>query len=121
MHITRHDVALTTIANGSVTAYTPVVSGRVLAVGYVKTDFVDGVDITVTTEDTARTIVALENANASVLVHPRVAVQDAAGADATLDGTRLMREPAHVCNERVKIVVAQGGNVKTGSVYVLVG
>ena len=121
MHIDRYDVALTTIADGSVTAYTPFVSGRVLAVGYVKTDFDNGVDITVSTETTTRTIVALTNQNTSVLVHPRVAVQDAAGADATLDGTRSMREPAHVCNERVKIVVAQGGNVKTGSVYVLVG
>lgn len=115
-------IALTTDASGDCTAYSDVpVTGRVYAVKYVKTDFDDTADITITTENTVQTILTLTNITASATKYPRSPVQDETGVNATLDGTRLLREPICVFAERIKIVVAQGGNVKTGAIIVLLG
>jgi hypothetical protein len=121
MHATRHAVALTTAADGSATGYTPNVTGRILGIRYVKTDFADGVDFTITLEATGEAILTLTNQNAAGTFYPRVPVQDEAGADATLDGTRKMRDAVVAVHDRVKIVIAAGGNVKTGAVHVIVG
>lgn len=121
MNTRRYDVALTTIADGSVTAYTPLVSGRVVAVLYKKTDFADGVGAVVSTELSGKTLLTTTNMNASATYMPRLPVQDEAGADATLDGTRKMREPLVVSDERLKIVIASGGNIKTGTLSIIMG
>lgn len=121
MNTRRYDVALTTIADGSCTAYTPLVSGRVLAVVYTKTDFDNGVGAVVSTELSAKTVLTTTNMNASASYMPRLPVQDEAGADATLDGTRKMREAQVVSDERVKIVIASGGNIKTGVISIIMG
>jgi hypothetical protein len=121
MHAERHVLAITTASDGSATAYTPVVTGRVLAVIYAKTDFADGVDFTVTAEATAQAIYTGTNVNASAVVYPRVPVQDETGANATLDGTRLLREPVVVANDRIKCAVASGGSVKTGTITLVIG
>lgn len=121
MYAERHSIPVTTAADGSATVYSPAVTGRILAVGYVKTDFTDGVDVTVTLEATGQAVLTWTNVNASVVVYPRVPVQDEAGADATSDGTRKLREPVVAVNDRVKFVVAAGGNAKIGTFYVVVG
>jgi len=121
MHAEKHSVALTTAADGSATGYTPNVTGRILSVQYVKTDFADGVDFTITLEATGQAILTLTDQNTAGVFYPRAGVHDAAGAAATLDGTRLMREPVVAVNDRVKIVIAQGGDTKTGTVIVVVG
>lgn len=121
MYAVRHTVALTTAADGSATGYTPNVTGRILGIRYVKTDFDNGVDFAITLEATGQAVLTLTDQNASGSFYPRVPVQDDVGADATLDGTRKMREPVVAVNDRVKIVIAQGGNVKSGTVYVIVG
>lgn len=122
MHLERHSVSLTTDASGDVTGYTPAVTGRVLGVIYTKTDFTDGVDITVSTETTLQTVVTLTNQNSSVKVYPRSPVQDETGANAlhAAGGTSL-RDAIYAVSERIKVVVAQGGNAKTGAVTVIVG
>ena len=121
MFAQRHVVSLTTDASGDVTGYAPSSTGRVLGIRYVKTDFDNGVGFTITAEATGQAILTLTNQNSSGSFYPRVPVQDDAGADATLDGTRKMREPVVIVNDRVKIVVASGGNAKTGAVHVLIG
>jgi hypothetical protein len=121
MYIERHSVAITTAADGSATAYSPVVTGRVLAIRYVKDTFDNGIDFTVTVENTGEAIWAQSDVNASATVYPRVGVHDAVGVAATTDGTRLLRDYVHVSQDRIKIVVAQGGNVKAGTVIVIVG
>ena len=125
----RLSVTATTDASGDATVYLPAaadtlsaaVTGRVLCFIYSKTDFDNGVDITVTSEATGQAIVTLTNQNASGTFYPRVPVQDETGADATLDGTRKMREPVYLVNDRIKIVVAAGGNAKTGTFKSIVG
>jgi hypothetical protein len=117
----RHVVTLTTNAGGDATGYTPVVTGRVLAIRYVKTDYADGIDFTVTLDATGEAVMVGTNVNATATFYPRVGVTDAAGAAATLDGTRLLRDAVVAAEDRVKIVVAQGGNTKTGAFHIVVG
>jgi hypothetical protein len=123
MYAEKHTIALTTAADGSATAYTALrLTGRILAVIYAKTDFDDGVDFTITLEGTGEAILTLTNQNASGKFYPRVPVQDETGADAlyAAGGTKL-RDAVVAVFDRVKVVVAQGGNVKTGAITVIVG
>jgi len=121
MYAERHTVSLTTDSGGAATGYTPVITGRILAVIYAKTDFADGVDFAITAEATGEAILTLTDQNASANFYPRAQVHGITGTALTLDGTRLLVEPICVANDRVKVVVAAGGSVKTGSVIVIVG
>jgi len=122
MFIERHSVSLTTAADGSATGFTPNVTGRVLFIRYLKTDFDNGVDLTITTEAHAQTILTLTDQNASGNFLPRLPTHDETGAEALYAAAGAkVREAAPVVNDRVKVVVAQGGNVKTGTIIVFVG
>lgn len=121
MHVERHSVSVTTASDGSATVYSPVITGRVLAVIYVKGTFDNGADFTITAEATAEGLWTESDVNASKAVYPRVGVHDAVGVAATLDGTRAMRDALHLANDRVKIVIAQGGNAKAGTFIIIVG
>ncbi len=117
-----HTVAITTSAGGAATAYTPTVNGRVLCLKYVKTDFADGVDFTITSEDTLQTIWTQSDVNASATVAPRQATHSSVGVASLYAAAG---EPAEdyiwLADERVKIVIASGGNAKTGNIIVMVG
>lgn len=121
MFIQRVDIPLVTIADGSCTALSPVLSGRVLAVIYTKNNFTDGANLTVTANVTGEPIVTLTAPNATAIRYPRVGVHDATGAAATLDGTHAMREPVALANDQVKVVVAAGGNATLGTMTVVLG
>lgn len=121
MFAKRETVSVTTIANGSATSYSSVVNGRILSIQYVKDDFADGVDFTITCETTGRTLWSQDNVNASAEVLPRAATHSTAGVAATYDGTRAVLEPVVVANERVKIVIASGGATKSGTFYITIG
>ena len=121
MYVERHAVTITTDASGDGTGYTPTVTGQVLAIVYAKTDYANGVDMTVTAESTGQAILALTDQNASGTFYPRQQVHGPTGAGLTLNGTQTVNEPVAVANDRAKIVVAQGGNTKSGTFHVLVG
>jgi hypothetical protein len=121
MHADRHIVSVTTASDGSATAYTPVVTGRVLSIRYLKTDFADGSTITVTAEATGEAIWTETGVNASATRYPRAQVCGPTGTALTYDGTRTINEPVVVAKDRVKIVVASGGNVKSGAFHVVIG
>jgi len=122
MYLHRHIVAVTTDASGDATEYTPVVRGRIMAIRYVKTDFADTVDFTITSEITGMDIWTEANVTASETVRPHDPVQQSTdGADLTYDGTYKVPAPVVIAEERVKIVVAAGGDTKTGTFHVLVG
>lgn len=114
--------SLTTNASGDATGYTEAVTGRVLGIIYTIGTFAAGVDLTITAEATGEAILTLTNANSSANYYPRVGVHDSAGAAAlyAAAGTAV-REPVTVVNDRVKVVVAQGGDTKTGTVAVIIG
>jgi hypothetical protein len=122
MHVEKRTISITTAADGSATAYTDgIANGRVLAVIYTKTNFDNGSTMTLTSETTGQSIWAESNVNASAVRYPRAGVHDVVGVAATLDGTRLVRDYVHVCEERLKVIVASGGNAKTGTLTILVG
>src|SRR3546814_15826036 len=74
MHVRRETVAVTTDASGATTEYTDTVTGRVLGIRYVKGDFADGVDFTITSEATGETVWAESDVNASATRAPRQAI-----------------------------------------------
>ncbi len=121
MFIQRHEVTITTDASGDGTGYTSALTGRIHAIRYVKTDYDNGVDFTITLEKTGEAILTGTNINATDSFYPRVPVDDEAGADALFaaGGTKL-RDKVAAANDRVKIVVAQGGNAKSGTFHVIV-
>lgn len=117
----RYKVTVTTAADGSATAYTPRLSGKINAVHYVKTDFADGVDFTITSEATGQGIWTDTNINASEIVQPRAPTHDQAGAALLYaSGGTAVADRLALANDRVKIVIAQGGNAKIGTFHILV-
>lgn len=120
MYIKRETVAVTTAIGGTATGYSGVINGKILEVQYVKTDFANGVDFTITTETTGKTVWTEANVDASKTVMPRQATHDTAGTAVTYDGTRAVLEPIAVDNERIKIVIAAGGDAKSGTFYITI-
>jgi len=118
MHIERHVVAITTAVGGAKTAYTTkLVNGRILAISYIKGDFDDGVDFTITTELTLQNLWVQSDVNATAMVYPFVRTNDQNGGGTTDPKyTRIV-----AARERVKIVIASGGDEKSGTFHVLVG
>lgn len=120
MNAMRLVVPVTTAADGSATAYSPVVSGRIETIRYAKTDFDNGVDFTITAEATGETIWSQLNVNASATVAPRQPTHDTAGvASLYAAAGQAVNDGIVLANDRVKIVIAQGGNVKSGTFHIV--
>ena len=121
MALRRFNVAVTTASDGTATAYTPYLSGYGHQLQYVKTDFADGVDFTITAEATGETIWAESNVNAAAIRAPRQATHSTAGVAALYaSGGTAVNDRLAVSRDRIKIVIAQGGNVKTGAFNILI-
>jgi hypothetical protein len=108
--------SFTTAADGTATVYSGYVTGELYAIGITldaTTPPTNTVDITMTLDDTGEAVLTLTNVAANAIYYPRVPVHDEAGAVATLDGTRKMRTPILLIADRIKCVVAQGGDTKT--------
>lgn len=106
-------VTVTTASDGSATAYTPAINGRVNTIRYAKTDFADGVTFTITGEDSGVGLWTESAVNASKTVRPTVLTQLQDGTDHTV------RDFIALAGERIKIVIASGGATKTGTFYVI--
>lgn len=121
----RQAVTITTAADGTATAYTPVITGRILNIVYQKPGslpFDVGVDFTITSEATDQTIWTEVDVNASKTVAPRQATHDTAGVASLYAATgEPVEDTISVAKDRVKIAIAQGGNAKTGTFIVIVG
>ncbi len=121
MGVRRFSVPVTTAADGSATAYSPFLSGLLESIQYEKTDFADGVDFTITTETTAQTLWTESNVNAAAVKAPRQATHTTAGVAALYaGGGTAVQDKIAISRERVKIVIAQGGNVKTGNFQITI-
>src|SRR3954453_12983783 len=117
----RFIVPITTAADGSATAYTPYLSGKIAAIHYLKTDFADGVDFTITAEATGQTLWTEADVNAAKVCMPRGATHSTAGVAAlyAASGTAV-NDLIRLSRDRVKIVIASGGNAKLGAFHVVV-
>lgn len=120
-YITRYVVTIITAADGSGTGYTAVANGLVQMIRYLKTDYAAGVDFVVSAEGSGETILSLTNADASIGMYPTAHHSSTVGVDRlyAAGGTAVPCQ-IPVSEERIKIVVAQGGDAKTGTFHVYV-
>lgn len=121
MAIRRFVVPVTVDASGDATEYSPVLSGKIVSIRYVKDDFANGVDFTITANGSGETIWAEENVNASATRYPRAAT---AGTDGTASlyaalGTAV-NDRVVLGRDKVKIVVASGGNATSGTFHITI-
>jgi hypothetical protein len=113
-------IAVTTASDGSATAYSDVCTGKVSTIRYVKTDFDNGSTITITSEATGETIWTETGVNASATRAPRQATHSTAGAAALYaGGGAAVNDKIALASDRLKIVIAAGGSVKTGTFHIV--
>lgn len=119
--IRRFTVDVTTASDGTATAYSPYLSGYIHEIHYIKTDFADGVDFTITAEATGETIWTQSDVNAAAVKAPRQATHSTVGVAALYaSGGTAVNDRIALGRDRVKIAIAQGGNVKTGQFQIVV-
>ena len=124
MAIRRHVVSVTTDASGDGTSYSPYISGELVSIEYVKPgsgNYDDGVDFTITKEATGETLWTESNVNATKRCYPRAPTHSTAGVAALFaSGGTAVNALMCLGGDRVKIVVAQGGNAKVGAFHITV-
>jgi hypothetical protein len=122
--IRRFVIPITVDENGDAEAFSPVLSGKLVSFRYVKTDFEDGVDFTITSEATGATLWAEENVNASATRHPRAATASTAGAAALYaNAGQAVLDKIALSQDRVKIVIANGtgdDGGETGTLHITI-
>ena len=120
----RYKVRVTTAADGTVTAYSPRVSGKIQQIEYVKDGsnaYADGVDFTITGEASGIGLWTESNVNASAVRSPRQPAHSQVGAALLYAaGGTAVTEQIGLANDRVKIALAQGGNAKVGTFHIVV-
>ena len=117
----RITVTLVTDASGDATGFTNVVKGLIHSIQYVKTDYDNGVDFTITGEVTTQQVWVESNVNAAKTVAPSIPTHDEIGvASLYAAAGEPVERPIAIVEERLKFVIAQGGNVKTGAFQVVV-
>ena len=122
----RYSVTATTNGSGAATVYLPAtagetLSGEIVNVIYAKTDFANGVDFTGTLEATGQTVWTESDVNASKTVAPRQASHSTAGVAAVFASAgEAVLVPIVAVADRLKIVIASGGDTKTGTFTVVV-
>lgn len=125
MHVDLHTLDLTVNASGDATVYTPAIAGRVLQIRYkphASTPLDTNADLTITGETTGLEIATLSNIGTSAFTKvPRHTTHGITGTALVYAGTDPVAEPPYVAGERIKVVVAQGGNAKIGTLYLLIG
>nr|WP_047170075.1 hypothetical protein [Sphingomonas sp. Y57] len=117
----RYSIHVTTAADGTATTFTPRLSGELHSIHYEKGDFPNGVDFAITAEKTGENLWTEADVNTATARYPRAPTHGADGAPALFaaDGTAVRARPA-LGNDRVKIAITQGGNVKSGTFHILV-
>lgn len=121
MTVRRFVVPVTVDASGDATAYSPYLSGRLVSFRYVKTDFANGVDFTITAEATAETLWTESDVNASATRHPRAATHSTAGVASLYAALgEAVNDKIALSRDRVKIVVASGGVSTSGAFHITI-
>ena len=112
-------IPVTTDGSGNATGYGyRSVQGQLMAVHWNVGTCVAGVDVTISTEGAtaSKTHLTLTDANSSAMYYPRDILHSEAGA--ALTGTNGGDRGMPLFVGRPKVVVAQGGATKTGTVTI---
>lgn len=120
----RLPVNVTTAGDGTATAYSPKFTGKIVQIEYVKdgvNGYTNGVDFTLTGEATGIGIWTQADVNASAVVAPRQPTHSQAGAALLYAaGGTAQADKIALANDRVKIVLAQGGANKVGTFHITI-
>lgn len=120
MTIRRHVVPITVDENGDAEVYSPVLSGKLISIRYVKDDFAgDDLAFTITSEDSGETLWAEEDVTASATRYPRIASHSTAGAAAAYaSGAEPVLAKIALSQDRVKFVIAGAGDETSGTFHI---
>ena len=118
-------VPLLTDAGGDFTGFTKVVKGRVIQYRYVpdpSTPLATGADLDITGEITGVVIANQDNIGTSAFTKaPRQPVHDEAGVASLYAAAGEPTEvPVAVAGERLQVVIDEGGNALSGTLYIWV-
>lgn len=120
MAIRKFTVTVTT-GTATGTGYSPYFSGHLESIQYVKGDYPDGVDFTITADGTGETLWAESNVNASTVRRPRAATHTTAGvANVYASAGEPVLSRIALSRDRVKVAIAEGGNAKSGTFVITV-
>jgi hypothetical protein len=125
--VTRHDFTLTTDSGGAATVTSAdLANGLVRQIRYVPdgvNPLATGADLTITAVGSGLVIDTLTDIGTSAIQWaPRQATSTVAGAASLYAaGGTAVNDLIAIANERIQVVVAQGGNTKTGTLYIWVG
>lgn len=121
MTVRRVTKSITVSAGGAAEEYTPDVFGFLHSVHYDKSNFADGVDFTITDEDSGQTLWSEENVNADASRYPRAATHSVAGAASLYAAAgEAVNGRIPIAGSRIKIVIASGGNATAGAFHFLI-
>lgn len=128
MYLRRYALAVTVDASGDATVYSDgPVNGYIRQVRYVphaSTPLDTNADFVLSGETTGVAILTMTNIGTSAFQKvPQQPTQDLTAGAAALyaGGGAAVNAPIAMADERLKLVVAQGGNAKVGTFYVWVG
>lgn len=121
MAVRRFVVSALSDGSGNATVYSPYLSGKIAAINYVKTDFTNGVDFTITAEATGQTLWTELNVDASKVCMPRLATHSNAGVASLYAGAgEAVNDLPRLSRDRVKFVIGSAGAAHTGTFHILV-
>jgi hypothetical protein len=127
MHVKRHRLSFTTASDVATVHSTERANGRVLQVEYVESsggvEPPDTTDFVLTGKDTATPILTKANITARARFVPRQPAHTVAAAAALLyaAGGEAVTDYVVLADEQITLVIAGGGDGKTGYVDVWVG
>lgn len=120
----RIKLDVTTEVGGTATKYSPNITGKIHSVHYVKdgtTPYENTVDFALSVDGTGESVWAQSNVTASAVKYPRAPVHDQVGAALLYAaGGTAQTDKVALGNDKVKIVLAQGGDAKKGTFIFLV-
>ena len=111
----RHTVDITTATGGAGTGYLGPCRGVINSIGYATGTLATSADLTITMETSKQAVLTAADVAVGTQFRPV-----AAGTTTTGAASSLTEVPIYAADERVKIVIAQGGNTKTGTFYAVV-
>lgn len=123
-YVRREQITVTTNASSALTAYIPAdgqpaFNGRLSSIIYTRDDMSTTVDFTITVENTGEAVWAQSNVAVSTTVAPRQATHDKLGVESLYGTGQVVEDYFRLADDRIKIVLAQGGATKTGTFTVI--
>lgn len=124
MNLQRYSVTVTTDASGDAVGYTEVAQGLLHSIHYDKplSGGLETATVTVTTDESGQTLWSESNVDASADLAPRQATCDYQhNASLYAAGGEPVEDKFGIARERIKVVIASGGDTKSGTFHFLVG